>query len=286
MATALSPNFQIAPPGSPAARPRSEAAIVAAPSTPAPISSLPAIRSRRVRLPEGLAGTVKTIRYMERLAMGPEGARSPNIRALALHIVSGVANRDYPAQIRAVYDWVRRYIAFRGEHAETVQSPELTVRLAAGDCDCQATLLAALLGSIGFKTRFVTVAGDPEEPDEFSHVYLEVRDRTSGQWVPLDTTDPNATPGWAPTKVTRRKEWAGMGATAASDAMALANEFGTPLIDAAAQRLAYGQAPFAPGLSPTPLGGGISPITKGGISGNVIIFGALGVLALVAMRKR
>ena len=284
MATALSPNFQIAPPGSPAARPRSEAAIVQAPP-PAPVSSLPAIRSRRVRLPEGDAGTIKTIGYMERLAMGREGARSPNIRALALHIVRGVANRDYPAQIRAIYEWVRQYIAFRGEHAETLQSPELTVRLAAGDCDCQATLLAALLGSIGFKTRFVTVAGDPAEPDEFSHVYLEVKDRQSGQWVPLDTTEQNAVPGWAPTKVTRRKEWAGMGAPAGSAAMTLANEFGTPLIDAAAQRLAYGQAPFAPGLSPTPLGGDISPLTKGGISGNVIVFGALGVLALVALRR-
>ena len=250
-----------------------------------PVTSLPAIRSRRVSLPAGDAGTIKTIRMMERLAMGREGARSPNIRALALHIVSHIANRDYPAQIRAMFDWVKQFIAFRGEHAETLQSPEVTVKLAAGDCDCQATLLAALLGSIGFRTRFVTVAGDPEEPNEFSHVYLEVRDRTSGQWIPLDTTDAASDAGWAPTKITRRKEWAGMGAPAASAAMTLANEFGTPLIDAVAQRLAYGQATFAPGLSPTPLGGNVSPVTNAGF-GAIVLFGGLAFLGAMMIAGR
>lgn len=282
MAT-LSPNFQIAPPGSPAARPRSEAAIVQMPATAGASDAVP-IRSQRVRLPPGDGATTKTIRAMEQLAMGAEGARSPRIRQLALHILHGIPGRQYAAEIAALYHWVKQNIAFRGEFAETLQSPEVTARLGAGDCDCQVMLLAALLGSVGFRTRFVTVAGDPTEPDEFSHVYLEVRDKRTGQWTPLDTTDAKATPGWAPAKVTRRKEWAGMGDTAPTP-VSLVSEFGMPLVDAAAQRLAYGQAPFAPGLSPTPLGGDTSPITQGAYGPFLLAAGLFGLLWIAGRRR-
>lgn len=277
---AVSPNLQLAAPGSPASRPRSEASVVRAAPAPAPSP----MRCQRVGLPPGDLGIAKTIHAMDRLAGGREGSHGASIRSLATAILKGVPARDSAAEIKALFAWVKSHIAFRGEQSETLQSPEVTVRLAAGDCDCQAILLAALLRAVGYETRFVTVAADPNDPRSYSHVYLEVKDKRTGAYIPLDTTEARSDVGWQPGAVYRRRAWRSLGDSAANfpglpatgatpgqDFLALVNQFGQPLVDAAAQRIAYGRAPFAPGLSPTPFGGGISPITQGSSYGAIAL---------------
>ncbi len=218
----------------------------------APPLALRPIRYRHEALPaQSDAAVAKTIRYMNALASGTEGARSPRIRQLALAVTARVPNRDSAGEISALHGFVQRDIAFRGEPGEMVQSPETTYRLRAGDCDDHATLLAALLQSIGYKTHFVTVAGDASAPREFSHVYLEAQNRQTGQWIPLDTTEPKAQPGWQPKRVSRRRTWlGGLGQSAApaypltqgqAFAYDLAQTFGQPLVQAESQRIAYPQ---------------------------------------------
>ena len=71
--------------------------------------------------------------------------------------------------------------------------------------------MAALLGSLGYKTRFKTVAADPSAPYAFSHVYIEIYQRKTGQWIALDSTVPQSFPGWQPPQIFRSKAWRTMG---------------------------------------------------------------------------
>ena len=109
-------------------------------------------------------------------------------------------------EITAVLDWIKRSIEFRGENGETVQSPEATLEIGAGDCDCQSTLAAAMFRWLGFQTRFRTVAL-MDSPGELSHVYVEVKDKRSGQWMPLDPTVARSYPGWEPEFVARSVDY-------------------------------------------------------------------------------
>lgn len=172
-----------------------------------------ALRATRYPLQEGDAGIARTVRYMIAMVEGNEGAANPEIRRAAIDITRNVASRDSAGEINAIQQWVQKNIRFRGEFKETIQSPLATLKLEAGDCDDQAQLVAALLKSIGHKTRFRTIAVDRTAPDQFSHVYTEVLDRTTGQWVPVETTIPGVRAGWAPQRVFRSQAWRTMGRT-------------------------------------------------------------------------
>ncbi len=149
---------------------------------------------------------IATIRAMNALVYGPGGVRSPDIRVAALEAVKGVERGQ--SEIQSVFNWVKDRIEFRGEFAETLQEPRVTLRTGAGDCDDHSMLLAAMLASLGFRTRFRTIA-TPSAPDEFSHVYAEVEDKQAKQWIPLDTTVDSSYAGWAPPNATRSKSFAG-----------------------------------------------------------------------------
>jgi hypothetical protein len=70
------------------------------------------------------------------------------------------------------------------------------------DCDSQAALVAALLGSLGFVVglRAYGYAG----ADDYEHVYAVVIDNrknpsaSNAKVLGLDTTVPSAVPGWEP----------------------------------------------------------------------------------------
>jgi transglutaminase-like putative cysteine protease len=141
---------------------------------------------------------------MKALVHGVGGVRSPEIRHAALIAVRGVERGQH--EIDSVFNWVKDNIEFRGEYGETLQEPVWTLRWRAGDCDDQAMLTAALLGSLGFETRFTTVAL-ADSPQEYSHVYLEVKDKQTRQWLPLDTTVARAYPGWQPENVARSQTY-------------------------------------------------------------------------------
>jgi hypothetical protein len=169
------------------------------------------IQVRRYPLRDGDPGIAHTIKLMRALVEGREGGPSPEVRALALAITHGLSSRDKAGQIAAVLDWVKQNIDFRGEYKETLQSPVVTLQLKGGDCDDHSMLIAALLKSIGFKTRFTTVAADDEDPQQFSHVFAEALDPTTRQWTALDSTVPRSFPGWRPDNVYRTQSWKPMG---------------------------------------------------------------------------
>ena len=156
-------------------------------------------------IPDGDAGVAQTVRHMTSLAHGKYGDRSWRVRLAALE----AAARDGARHGRdfSVLDWIKTNIEFRGENGETLQSPEATLEARAGDCDCQSTLAAAMLGWLGYRTRFKTVALI-DAPEEFSHVYVEVKDKRTQQWVPLDPTVAYSWPGWEPDNVARSQSYA------------------------------------------------------------------------------
>lgn len=166
---------------------------------------------RRMPLRDGDPGIARTIQWMNGIVRGKEGATHPVVRSTALDIVRGLSSRDKQGQIAAVLAWVKRNIDFRGEYKELLQTPVVTLQLCAGDCDDHSMLIAALLKTLGYTTRFNTVAADAEDPGQFTHVFCEVLDPTSQQWTALDSTVAASTPGWRPDNVYRQKAWPALG---------------------------------------------------------------------------
>jgi len=153
-----------------------------------------------------------TIDAMQAAAIGREGALSADVRVWALDATKDARDRDDYMQAEAIFRAVKRNIRFRGEYSETVQTPLVTLQVRAGDCDDHATLIAALLRSIGIPARFKTISTDPLNPDTFTHVYALAGLRRGNkivQWLPLDTTVPWSSPGWEAPRALRARIWGG-----------------------------------------------------------------------------
>lgn len=156
-------------------------------------------------LPPGAAGTRVTLAMMRDLAVS--GAKDPAVRETAIRVVqaSGAREHDPVSQLGALFRFVRDRITFIGDVAgvETLQSPRYTLRVAAGDCDDRAVLLAALARSIGIQTelRFRAIAANPRAPRQFSHVYVVAR--TAGRDMPLDPTYRGIPAGYEYPRATR-----------------------------------------------------------------------------------
>ena len=150
-------------------------------------------------LPAGESGTVATLRLMSSLVSRYK--RSPEVRESALSLIEDLKPKDRIGEVNALFTFVRDHIRYvrdiRG--LETVQIPTVTMDLSAGDCDDKSTLLASLLESVGYPTRFVAVgyAG----PGVYSHVYVECL--IGPQWVPLDATVLQPL-GWSPRRSASR----------------------------------------------------------------------------------
>ena len=286
--------------GDPGGKPR-PAATQPSSSKPFLVSKRTPLRSTRVRIAGGDRGIAQTIRYMYGAVMGNEGVHSPEIRRQALKIVELVPSRDQQREIATVLQWVKNNIKFRGEYAETVQTPLVTLQLHAGDCDDQATLIAALLASLGYKTRFSTVAADPSAPWAYSHVFTEVFQRRTGQWISVDSTVPQSVPGWKPPRVFRAQAWRAMGsladdattttvpggatATGPISKSQFAFQLLKPISDALGQRIAYGANP--PRSANLNLGLNTTSLTSGGIPPIAVYTGgaiALGVIVWLSVR--
>lgn len=101
-----------------------------------------------------------------------QGKQDLEVRRLTEQICEQVEKGDYASEALAVYNWVFvnvRYI--RDIHdVEFVKWPIRTIETGAGDCDDMATLLAAMLMSIGNQCQFVLVSFDGVYP---SHVYTQ-----------------------------------------------------------------------------------------------------------------
>jgi transglutaminase-like putative cysteine protease len=145
------------------------------------------------------AETRDTLKIMRQLALASLTDPAHTIRLLAISLTQGVQQRDWLGHVQALQRWVRDNIKFMRDpdQFELVQTPQKTIEIGAGDCDDKATLLAALLESIGHPAQFVAIGLDG---GTFSHVL--VRTKIGNTWVPAETIVPGAEVGWWPSGVT------------------------------------------------------------------------------------
>lgn len=149
-------------------------------------------------IPDGKEGTVATLKIMRQLVKAAKTALP--IRELAVSLTNGKRSKDWFGEVEAIHAFVQNKVRYVRDVAgvETVQTPEATLKMGAGDCDDKSVLAAALLESIGHPTRFVAVGF---KPDDFVHVYPETRIGTS--WVSVETTEPVSV-GWQPENIVSR----------------------------------------------------------------------------------
>ena len=154
-----------------------------------------AYHSQLVTLSGGFAGLAQTVAQMR--AYVTQARSDSNIRSVAIGATSMLAAKDELGEIQALLSWVQSNIRYLSDiyQVETLQTPVMTIELGVGDCDDQATLLAALLESIGYPTRFI-VAGY-SQASQYEHVYLQALAREHGLWIDLDPTEKNLA-GWCP----------------------------------------------------------------------------------------
>lgn len=157
------------------------------------------------QIPFGDAGTDATVREMEKMIR--DGVKDPLIRETAIGIVRGLPGKDYLGEIFRIYNWVKQNVRFTRDPVslELLQSAARSLKGKVGDCDDYTVLLSALLQSLGHATRIKTIA---TRASEYHHVYPEVR--VGEQWIPLDATQKQASPGWEPPDIVRKKIYSGL----------------------------------------------------------------------------
>lgn len=138
----------------------------------------------RTCLANGFAGVRETVAVMRALVL--EARVNPVIRQAAIDLIYLQPERDEGAEIEAIYAHVRDRIKYvRDVHdVETVHDPVRVLRGRVGDCDDKSVLLASLLESVGYPTRFVVTGYDG---GDVSHVYVQVA--AEGDWVDLDASE-------------------------------------------------------------------------------------------------
>lgn len=163
-------------------------------TAPAAVSSHP-YRLTHIPLPPGDAGVKLTAREMDRAARGQEGAQNPAIIQFAKAATSNVPDKDQTAEMFALRDYIRSIVRFVNETGERIQTPVVTIGwdgsrfdpyLAAGDCDCQTTLLMACCIALGIECKLLVTSTSPD--GQYSHVLLMAYDKRRYTWTPLDCT--------------------------------------------------------------------------------------------------
>lgn len=129
-----------------------------------------------------------------------QGKKDPLVRRVALDLTQHLKQKDRMGEIRAVFNFVRDRIRYIRDinGVETLHEAPQILRQASGDCDDKCILIASMLESIGYPTRFVAVGF---QPNQYSHVFVEAR--PYGDWIALETTNP-VPMGWKPPNVRSR----------------------------------------------------------------------------------
>lgn len=142
-------------------------------------------------LPDGDAGVAVTLELMVGIVLAYRA--SPVVRFAAQRIVQNCTSRDHVCQVQSIQAYVRDKINYLNDvrDVETIQTPDYTLDLNSGDCDDQSVLVASLLESIGFQTRFCAV-GVRDQP--FSHVSSQVK--LGKGWCNVETILPVLKDPW------------------------------------------------------------------------------------------
>ena len=128
----------------------------------------------------------QTVQYMRQLI--DQGKKDPTVHERAAWILNAyhVPAFDFEGEYRAVFHWITKSIRWTRDPTgkEGLHSAAEILRLRIGDCDDFSILMCAMLGTIGHRTRLVTISNHPEDPETFSHIYPEVR--LHDKWIPMD----------------------------------------------------------------------------------------------------
>jgi hypothetical protein len=162
--------------------------------------------AQSIPLAGGDAGVAQTIRAMRRLI--DQGKKDPTVHETAARIIRGanVPAFSWSGEVHAIYTWVLSNIRFTRDvyGKETLHAAPEILRLGIGDCDDFTILLCSLLGTIGHKTRILTIA-KAEDERHFSHVFPQVW--LDGKWVTIDAARRGAAIGRNPENVDRVRIW-------------------------------------------------------------------------------
>ena len=131
----------------------------------------------------GDAGVAQTIDEMRRLVRS--AAQYPEVKALAVRIVSGISPDNPAAMAEAIKFYTQERFDFIADTVGTeeltaphilVQRINLTDRTY-GDCDDLSILQAALLHAIGIPAHFITTGVGPlaARSNSFNHVYAAAK---------------------------------------------------------------------------------------------------------------
>lgn len=140
-------------------------------------------------------GAPQTVALIKKYALEAQG--NPNVRLLAEEIVHNLGAKDYTSEIIAIYNFVCGHTRYMNDPrtVELVRRPErIVAELAAGktpslDCDDIVCLIVALALACGRETRICTVAFKTvyyNGEKQYSHVYCQVKEPRSSQWITLD----------------------------------------------------------------------------------------------------
>lgn len=157
------------------------------------LSPTPSLHGYTVCIPGGMAGVHTTLRTMRQLVNA--GKIDLALRQATLGLIFTLPPKNENSEITAIFNFVRDQIRYVRDIVgiETISTPIKVLQQRAGDCDDKTVLLAAMLETIGYPTRFV-VAGY-HTAGEVEHVYLQVW--TQAGWIDLDATE-NYEAGCAP----------------------------------------------------------------------------------------
>lgn len=123
-----------------------------------------------------------------------EGSHEAAVLDKVAELCRGVGH-DPAAHAFVLWNWVRTHVYYLDDprNDDHFQTPEVTMKRLAGDCDDQTILLGSLLRAVGFQVRLVFLFSQP--PKDYSvefpeHVYLEFNaDKTGNSplWTCADT---------------------------------------------------------------------------------------------------
>jgi hypothetical protein len=147
------------------------------------------ITSRKKPYP-GIEGVIDYLTAIVAKYTGDERVRSKALeitKSVRNHPLTGQPNlRDADAVADTIYRWMVRNINYVRDpyDIERIQTPTVTLKQKAGDCDDHAVLSASLLQSLGIPTGFRLVSRSGRE---FDHIYT-VYQNNEGDWKTFDTT--------------------------------------------------------------------------------------------------
>lgn len=133
----------------------------------------------------GENGTDQTVKEIGSLINASRTNQNLRFKAMEIIGAAGANSYDQEGVARALYNWIQQNINYVFDPAgiETIQSPEITLKIRGGDCDDHTILYSALAQSVNLPVRIVVTG---ENKDRFKHIYPETQ--IGGRWVASDTT--------------------------------------------------------------------------------------------------